>query len=72
MSKKTINLRELRERRGWTQVELAERLGFSRPFVSEVENGKRGISLGMMQAIMRVFNLKYEDFFANEGRRGSG
>jgi transcriptional regulator with XRE-family HTH domain len=35
---------ELRERRGWTQKQLAEKAGFSVAFLSEIENGKRNVS----------------------------
>ena len=32
-------LREAREARGWTQAELAERIGVSRKTINTVENG---------------------------------
>ncbi len=37
-------IRELRERRGFTLDDLASRSGVSKGFLSEVENGKRGLS----------------------------
>ncbi len=33
-------LRDLRVQRGWTQAQLAEELGVTRQYVSEIENGK--------------------------------
>jgi transcriptional regulator with XRE-family HTH domain len=35
-------LRQLRERRGWKQVELAKRAGYEQPTISKIENGVRG------------------------------
>jgi len=42
---------ELRQERGWTQKELAEHAGLSVTFLSEVENGRRNISSGMLLRI---------------------
>ena len=58
-----INLKELRERRGWSKTDAAAELGFSRSYYSEVEDGRTGISVKMMHEIIRVFNVKYEDFY---------
>ena len=58
-----MDLRVLREKRGWTKIRTAAELGFSRTYYSDVENGKHGISLKMMHAIIKVFNVKYEDFY---------
>jgi transcriptional regulator with XRE-family HTH domain len=57
-----IDVKRLREEHDWLQEEAAERLGVSRPYLSAIENGKRGISMNTMEAIMRVFHVKYEDF----------
>ena len=35
-----VRLRELRDARGWTQGELAERAGVTRATVSRIEGGK--------------------------------
>ncbi len=42
---------ELREDRGMTQKDLADRAGLSVTFLSEVENGKRNISMGKLLSI---------------------
>jgi DNA-binding XRE family transcriptional regulator len=65
MKKPKINLKKLREERGWLQKEAAEELGFSRSYLVDVENGKKGISINMMNAIIRIFNVKYEDFYTD-------
>jgi transcriptional regulator with XRE-family HTH domain len=57
-----IDVRALREERGWLQRQAAEELGVSRSYLSAVENCKRGISLRMMEAVIKTFGVKYEDF----------
>jgi len=61
-----INVKELRENRGWTQMQTANALGFCRSYITAVESGARGISLGMMVAIVRVFHVTYEDFYQRQ------
>jgi transcriptional regulator with XRE-family HTH domain len=59
-----IDVKELRKKRGWLQREAEEQLGVTRAYLSSVEHGSRGISLSMMAAIIRVFGVRYEDFYA--------
>ena len=44
-------LAQLREDKGMTQKQLADRAGISVTFLSEVENGKRNISMGKLLSI---------------------
>jgi len=66
--KPQIDLRALRKIRGWTQSQAAAKLGFCRSYISAVENGKQGISVEMMNAIIRVLGMKYEDFYNGEAQ----
>lgn len=50
-------LRSLRKRRGLTQVELADYLGLRRTYVSDLERGKRNVSLLTIEIIARGFGL---------------
>ena len=52
-----MRLRSLRKRRGMTQVELADYLGLRRTYVSDLERGKRNVSLLTLQIIARGFGL---------------
>jgi transcriptional regulator with XRE-family HTH domain len=36
---------KLRKKRGWTQAEMAEKVGIDRSFLADVERGKRNISI---------------------------
>jgi transcriptional regulator with XRE-family HTH domain len=66
-----IDVKSLREKRGWLQREAAEQLGVSRGYLSTVETRKRGVSINMMTSIIKVFGVKYEDFHVEteKGRR---
>ncbi|MFC5570845.1 helix-turn-helix transcriptional regulator [Lysobacter yangpyeongensis] len=56
-------LRELRERRGWSQGELAEQLDVSRQTVNALETGKYDPSLPLAFRIARLFGKPIEYVF---------
>ena len=55
-------LRGLRGKEDITQAELAERLGISQNMVSDMESGKRNISLKMAKRIAEEFKVPYKAF----------
>lgn len=57
------HLRELRADYGWTQADLAERLGVSRQTVNAIETGKFDPSLPLAFRIARLFDRRIEDIF---------
>ncbi len=59
-------LAALRAERGWTQADLAHRLGVSRQSVNAVETGKYDPSLPLAFRIARVFQLPIERIFSEE------
>lgn len=58
-------VRALREARGWTQSELAERLDVSRQTVHSIEKGKYSPSLPLAFKIARAFAARIEDVFSD-------
>ena len=48
-------VRSYREQRGWTQEELAERWGYARAYVSQIERGKR--KLDSMTQVLRLADI---------------
>ena len=62
-------LRELRTERGWSQGELAERLGVSRQTVNAIETEKYDPSLPLAFNIAELFTLAIEDIFHPNGSR---
>ena len=60
-------LPELRGDRGWSQADLAERLGVSRQTVNALERGKYDPSLPLAFRIARLFGLRIEEIFEADG-----
>ncbi|MGB7214875.1 MAG: helix-turn-helix transcriptional regulator [Gammaproteobacteria bacterium] len=59
-------IRALRAEKGWSQAELAERVGVSRNSINAIENGKFDPSLPLAFRIADVFGLKIEDIFLRD------
>jgi putative transcriptional regulator len=56
---------ELREARGWTKVELADRLNISRQSIHAIESGKYDPSLPLAFAIGKLFGKPVEEIFGD-------
>ncbi|MBW3559135.1 MAG: helix-turn-helix transcriptional regulator [Proteobacteria bacterium] len=61
-------LRVLRAERGWSQADLAERIGVSRQAVNALETDKHDPSLGLAFRIAAVFDRAVEEIFDNPHR----
>lgn len=59
-------VRELREKQGWSQGDLADRLGVSRQTVNAIETGKYDPSLPLAFKIGRLFGHRIETLFEFE------
>ena len=70
MSKiKTIlgdNIRTLRTNKGWTQVYLADRLQITAPFLAQIESGKRGTSLELVENVAELFGIPVASLFIEQ------
>jgi putative transcriptional regulator len=56
-------VRELREHKGWSQGELAERLEVSRQTINAIETGKYDPSLPLAFRLARLFGQPIEAIF---------
>ena len=65
-------LRVLRAERGWSQAELAERLGVSRQTVHAIEVGKYDPSLPLAFRIARLFARPIEEIFQPDDAPAAG
>ena len=61
-------LRELRAKRNWSQVELAARVGVSRQAIIAIEMGHFDPSLPLAFKLARVFALPIETIFDPDGK----
>ena len=57
----------LRADRGWTQADLALRAGVSRQTINAIETGKFDPSLPVAFRLARLFDLRIEDVFFDDG-----
>ena len=59
-------VKELRERRGWTQQELADAVGVSRQSINSIERNRYVPSLQLALMFARVFRCTTEEIFMLE------
>jgi len=55
-------LKEMRQKRGITQVELAEKLGVPQSFVSKYESGERQLDILELRQICQLIGISFVDF----------
>ena len=54
-------IRQLRQERGWRQIDLAEETGMHENYVSDLELGNKEICLRMLQTIAAAFEMTSAD-----------
>lgn len=52
------NLRRLREEKGWSQEDYADRAGIHRTYVSDIERGRRNPTVTVVEKLARPFGVK--------------
>ena len=58
-----VKLKELRKLREISQEELAFRAHLHRTYISDVERGKRNISINNIKKLAKALEIKIVDFF---------
>lgn len=56
-------LRELRERKNWTQKELGEKVNVSRQAINAIETGKFDPSIWLAYDLAQLFGVAIEELF---------
>jgi transcriptional regulator with XRE-family HTH domain len=51
----------LRATRGWSQVELAEKAGISRPYLARLETGRQDPRVSVLAKIAKALKVKVGD-----------
>ena len=59
--KRGIRIRRLREKRGWTQEMLADKVAVSRVTIARIEIGNRRPSLELLERIAKTLKVKMGD-----------
>lgn len=54
-------LRALREARGWSQEEFADRAGLHRTYVSAVERGVRNPTLSVLERLAKALGIRLSE-----------
>ena len=58
-------IRQLREKRGWSQETFAHETGFARSFTSGLELGKKDLRLSTILRLSRIFGMSIPQLFKN-------
>ena len=57
---------DLRAERGWTQADLAQRVGVSRQTINALETGKFDPSLPLAFRLAKLFDMRIEELFLDD------
>lgn len=57
-----LQIKNLRVQRGWKQLDLADKMGLSRPAISNIESGKRSLTLATLKKVCEVFEIDISYF----------
>ena len=58
-----ITIKELRKERGMSQETFAYESGIDRRYMSDIENGKRNISIDILERIVDKLGIRLSDLF---------
>ena len=64
------NIRAARKDRGISQLKLAERLGYTRPALSNIERGRSGLLVDRLHLICQILGCEYTEILP-EIKQGS-
>ncbi|MDR1452490.1 MAG: helix-turn-helix domain-containing protein [Candidatus Margulisbacteria bacterium] len=62
------NIKQYRSRSGWSQIDLAEKINISIPFLSNIEQGKTWVSSSTLAKFTRAFDVNVYDLFKPDRR----
>jgi transcriptional regulator with XRE-family HTH domain len=59
-------IKELRKQREFSQEDLANQADVDRTYVTDVENGRRNVSVEILERLIRGLNVSFTDFFSSK------
>jgi transcriptional regulator with XRE-family HTH domain len=60
------NIKQYRNRSGWSQIDLAEKINISIPFLSNIEQGKTWVSLPTLAKFTKAFDVNVYELFKSD------
>ncbi len=55
------NIKEMRQRKDWTQREFAEKIGIKQSMVAQIERGTKTLTVPLGKEIAKVFGCTLDD-----------
>ena len=62
-------LKKLRLKNNYTSKYIADLLGISKPFYSQIENGRRRLTYDMAVRIATIFKMKPDEIFYEDHKK---
>ncbi len=59
-------IRELRHELGLSQEALGNKAGVDRTYVTDVENGRRNVSVEVLEKLIKALEVSFQDFFTSK------
>lgn len=58
-----LKIKELRKQKSYTQEKLAKLSSINKSYISDIENGKRKVSLETMNKLAKAFEIEIDKLF---------
>lgn len=62
-----LRIKEILKEKGISQIELAEKMGKSKQYISNILTGSKGMSIATLVEIAKILDVEFRDLFAITG-----
>jgi transcriptional regulator with XRE-family HTH domain len=62
-----LRIKEILKEKGISQIELAEKMGKSKQYISNILSGGKGMSIATLVEIAKILDVEFRDLFAITG-----
>lgn len=56
-------VRDLRKQKGWSQEELADKVGLHRTYIGTIERGEQNVSIDNIEKVAKTLGVSLEQLF---------